>query len=282
MAKLDTLYHYTTNAGLIGIVTRRKLWATSIRHLNDATEYHYAFGLLSDVLAMQTQRNSPELAKRVEELRRDIEPNMLEMVNTHVATTGTVTFVASFTEHSDQLSQWRAYCPGGGYSLGLSLDSLTRIADSLGGKLAPCIYDANSHIKVANDIARMAFERLTPNTQEDERYRIIADMHLQVGEHAPYWKHPSFHEEGEWRLTLRRPLSEALFRAGRSAVVPYIEINLENSPSDKELLSDAVKDIVIGPCAEPFLATGSAMMLFRASRVACSKYRPSVIPYRNW
>ena len=32
------LWHYTNLAGLIGIVERRKLWATDLRYLNDSTE----------------------------------------------------------------------------------------------------------------------------------------------------------------------------------------------------------------------------------------------------
>jgi hypothetical protein len=39
------IYHYTTQAGLLGIIRRRELWASSILHLNDASEFGYAFGI---------------------------------------------------------------------------------------------------------------------------------------------------------------------------------------------------------------------------------------------
>lgn len=35
----DILYHYTSAAGLIEILKTGKIWATSIRHLSDASEF---------------------------------------------------------------------------------------------------------------------------------------------------------------------------------------------------------------------------------------------------
>src|SRR5678816_1780308 len=45
------LYHYTTPAGLLGIVENNKLWATHINYLNDATELGYARALVEAALA---------------------------------------------------------------------------------------------------------------------------------------------------------------------------------------------------------------------------------------
>ena len=41
----DILYHYTSAAGLIGILETGKIWATSIRHLSDASEFIYTLSL---------------------------------------------------------------------------------------------------------------------------------------------------------------------------------------------------------------------------------------------
>jgi hypothetical protein len=35
---MDTLFHYTTAAGLLGILNSSTLWATDLRFLNDAQE----------------------------------------------------------------------------------------------------------------------------------------------------------------------------------------------------------------------------------------------------
>jgi hypothetical protein len=96
------IYHYTGAAGMIGIVQSGHLWATDYRHLNDRKEYQIGARLLRDEL--RANRLS-------EQQRRGFE--------TLVSDTQRECFVLSFSESADQLSQWRAYCPGGnGYALG--------------------------------------------------------------------------------------------------------------------------------------------------------------------
>ncbi len=38
----DSIYHYTTQLGLLGIVKEGKIWATMSRYLNDASEFVFA------------------------------------------------------------------------------------------------------------------------------------------------------------------------------------------------------------------------------------------------
>lgn len=52
------IFHYTSQSGLIGIVTTKSLWATSIHHLNDATEFGYARTLMKTAVA-KTKRDAP-------------------------------------------------------------------------------------------------------------------------------------------------------------------------------------------------------------------------------
>jgi hypothetical protein len=42
------LYHYTSQSGLLGILSAKTLWATRIQYLNDSTEFAYALGLLKN------------------------------------------------------------------------------------------------------------------------------------------------------------------------------------------------------------------------------------------
>jgi len=37
------LYHYTTQAKLLGILKSNCMWATAAQYLNDASEYEYGF-----------------------------------------------------------------------------------------------------------------------------------------------------------------------------------------------------------------------------------------------
>jgi hypothetical protein len=88
------LYHYTGVSGLLGIVCKRKLWATDYQHLNDRKEYRIGERLLRD-----------ELAKRRLKQRERMHFESLVAKNQRGC------FVLSFSESGDQLSQWRAYCP---------------------------------------------------------------------------------------------------------------------------------------------------------------------------
>ena len=44
----DVLYHYTTQAGLLGIIQSKQIWATSVLFLNDTTEINYAIKLIQE------------------------------------------------------------------------------------------------------------------------------------------------------------------------------------------------------------------------------------------
>jgi hypothetical protein len=100
----QTLYHYTTTNGLIGILESKSIWATSHLHLNDAQEIEHAVHILDAELKgssfTDTQRGMLRtMRQKVQEPR----------------------YIFSFSEHCDRLSQWRGYCPSGdGYALGFT------------------------------------------------------------------------------------------------------------------------------------------------------------------
>lgn len=46
----DVLFHYTGQAGLVGIVEKAELWATKIQYMNDATEFGLALSMVRQEL----------------------------------------------------------------------------------------------------------------------------------------------------------------------------------------------------------------------------------------
>ena len=107
-----TLYHYTSLEALVSIVRSKRLRASSIRFLNDTSELQR---FTKDVVAILHQR-IPSLG------------NVSEINDLIVQTKSLLKhsfFVASFSEKSDLLSQWRAYCPSGlGVSIGFKSSCL--------------------------------------------------------------------------------------------------------------------------------------------------------------
>ena len=101
------LFHYTSTEGLIKIVESGEIWATSIRHLSDASEYLYTLDLVVEAGGPLTDYVAFGYVFSYErEVAKECGAAPL--------------CTASLTEKEDLLSQWRAYCPpGGGYSIGI-------------------------------------------------------------------------------------------------------------------------------------------------------------------
>jgi Protein of unknown function (DUF2971) len=153
------LFHYTTLAGVCRIATSRTLWATSIRHLADATEYTYAHGLLSRALEGAVSGRSGDLLSAVEFLVSDLDARSLQQALNFGGSLGT-TYVVSLSGKPDQLSQWRTYCPGGGYSLGFRTEALRAIAERQGFELIKCSYSSQEHQKEAKILAEAVIQQV--------------------------------------------------------------------------------------------------------------------------
>jgi hypothetical protein len=107
-----TLYHYTSLEALVSIVQSKRLRASAIQFLNDTSE---AVRLKEDVVSILRKRTSSSKDQEILKTLIDaLDPGPKQSL-----------FVASLSEKSDLLSQWRAYCPSGrGVSIGFSSDSL--------------------------------------------------------------------------------------------------------------------------------------------------------------
>lgn len=273
--KPQILFHYTSGSGLIGILESRSIWATSIRFLNDSTEYSLALNLARNVVQ--------ELAdKPLGKFERALYAVLLERLTLDVQEV----YVSSFTENADQLSQWRAYCPTtGGYSVGFRTKFLVDSLDSIPHRfLACCIYDSNTHQELVRDLVKgvvlAAEESLSSGVPKD---RVFRESYKQLGRLlpllAPALKDPSFAEEQEWRLVCL-PISfenqNPHFRQGRSMLIPYYEHFFPNKTRVP------IEELVIGPTPHPQLARDATHSLLSASGLTLTSVRSSSIPYRTW
>ncbi len=227
------LYHYTTTAGLIGIVKSKSLWASGIQHLNDTAEYGYAASVAMNLLRQKLEN---ELDPR-NDLYRLLLKNESRYKDDAV-------FVGSLSEAKDILSQWRAYCPnGGGFSIGFAPELLERQAEKQGFNLLKCEYEPTRQSALCEELirnactaaekAQAALRDRPPDFLRGEKlsqriaqvYGIYEGFVIPLKSVAPAIKNPSFKEECEWRI-VRGPSDEpnpnALFRPGKYAVIPYV------------------------------------------------------------
>jgi hypothetical protein len=110
------LYHYTSADGLLGILSTGTLWATQIRFLNDTAEFTFARDALVREAYVRSARLRHPLVKRIvtREIRR--------VEHGHIPA-----YVVSFSERGNMLSQWRAYAPRDGVSIGFYRGALSTV-----------------------------------------------------------------------------------------------------------------------------------------------------------
>jgi hypothetical protein len=274
LSKPRRLYHYTTAEGLLGIIESRTLWATSIHYLNDSSEYRYAFSLARTTLVETPGGLSPV---QVRALFSALEGDWKGLEDQS-------RFVTSFSEHKDQLSQWRAYGrPGGGISLGFDFETLAGIAKTSGFRLVRCEYDTKTQERRLVDEATRALEPADPDGQDGSiEISLLANEFIhELLDLASEFKDPAFKEEAEWRLASASIPSAGPhmhFRAGRSTLVPYLKVPLANSG---EMLP--IAEIVIGPTPHPWLARSALIdALAKTCTVKVEDIQNSRVPFRDW
>jgi len=269
------LYHYTSLAGLIGILESRSLWASGIRYLNDGAEFTYAVDLLADALDEAVVRR-PDLASVFEIPRR----SLFHYDDGPGAGTGDV-FVVSLSEDGDTLSQWRAYCPpGAGVSIAFDVGHLKVLALEQTFRFDRCVYDPTEQRGMvarlidgfipAAERAAMAFD--------DDQFYAASDFLSHFELVAPFLKHPSFAEEREWRVVVQNTRASSVkFRAVRTLLVPYMGFSLQMSSGRLP-----ISHVVIGPTPHPHLNAGAIQAALAAVGLSTVGTGTSATPFRAW
>lgn len=278
------LCHYTTQHGLLGIISTGEIWATSVNNLNDRQEFEYAKELAKSLITSRIETESDELKKR-----------HLGYLHNGAVNAGINICVSSWSSRIDDLSQWRAYSGAGtGYSIDLKGSALREFAKDQGFFLAACIYDESTQKRV---LSSLIDANLTQNikretehmpTEKDERYILEhggGDFAYHINRYASLFKHPGFEAENEWRL-ISKPIgvSRIGFRPGISTIASHFRFSLRDGGERRGGSTIRVESVHVGPCPEPELAQRKVQFLL-------AKYSPplhhpkvivSTVPYRTW
>lgn len=251
------LYHYTTQEGLLGILTSRFVYATKIQYFNDSAEFHLTLNLAKALVDDQAEMGlDADVATRL-----NGEIDAIRQSNI---------FAVSLTEEPDLLSQWRSYgSPGSSYAIGLDAEVLTDIADDIGWVLDKCIYSPTEHRRVVGAAVDHALSGAA------NAGRVLRSQLLAI---APVNKHVSFEEEAEWRI-FSPPLPEEFewqFRPGRFTPVPYVLLPLQRQDGET-----AVREVVVGPTPHRDLAIMAIAALLRKESLLVP-VNASQTTFREW
>ena len=273
------LYHYTSTEGLIGILQKKCLRASAIHYLNDTAEYQHAASVARKLLGEYIYlRTGPPI---------DLCDRALRSLNHCMDGTA---FAASLSAEKDKLSQWRAYCPNGGFSIGFAPEVLERQAEKQGFATLQCIYDQAAQAALCAELIAhgcTAAQVAQPdpkviavdNDPEKRMAQVVAQEYaIWQGFSEPFvgiaasLKNPCFQEENEWRVVsgpfgpMQEPPPDVCFRAGKYTAIPYLEFKLADSDAPLE-----VEEIVIGPNPDAQLARKSINYLLRSLNARCNK-----------
>jgi hypothetical protein len=287
----EHLYHYTSIDGAKGILGENSLLASQIHFLNDTQEFKYSIGIFQKVLA-ELRKELPEITMRAiggppppssdpNVVLRILYGSMEDLILAPELEKPPIC-VFSLSEEGDLLSQWRGYCPpGGGYSIGFRSDSLTQFLKTHGLYLSPCIYyDTNQEAAVKEAVTKIrdaTLKRLSPSGVEIQKVieEHVIQFFIDFSRVASTLKHPSFHQESEWRIISGLIANENMsFRVRKSMLLPYFSISF------KDFEPFLIDEIIIGPAPEQLLAESSLRQFVLQKKLNIS-IKTSKTPYRE-
>ena len=254
----ETLHHYTSSSGLLGILNSKVMWATNYRFLNDSSEITYGADLLSSIISelLKTRENS------------DVVTFLERCKLTHNAFDGILDcYVSCLCEDSNLLSQWREYASqGGGFALGFeasriglnfNMEQKSRRSDIW---LCKVIYDEVLQREIITDIlirAISVIEKAQEKYPNENLEMIIARsckfVRVEVFPYLACFKHRCFSVEKEWRVihfTGPSDTAHVKFREGNYGLTPFVELDIKptvGAYSNRLPL----RIITVGPTSDP-------------------------------
>ncbi len=290
-AGLD-LYHYSSQAGLLGIAQSQSLWFSHVKFQNDSQEYSYALNLVKKITKELYHKDLYHAFNSLEPYPPPI-------------------FSFSLSEQKDSLSQWRGYCPDGGFSFSFRPEVLNEAMKNNEIVIGQCQYEIEAQKKFIID----NIMRITPEEYKSQRelletyqsnrnsfppetvyalektlYLMTFNIKNRTSVYGILLKHPAFKDEEEWRLILNKTKAlhtrantnpgtlsgvyeNTRFKQGKSYIIPYESIGLKFNP-----LPGPFSQIIVGPNPDEKLALEATKIFIKEGcRVINSK-----IPYRNW
>lgn len=256
----EKLYHYTSPAGLEGIVSTNTLWFGDAFFLNDASEIQYGVDLVEAAL------------KRWCADRPLWQVNLAKKIHGNTFRNSLSSRPAAFcmSDGPNILNQWRDYGKDRvAYSIGFEPRQLRRClhTDVEAGSmvLLQMIYEpARQEILLGETINSVMSEVVAhlndkePPSEAQDEIADIAALPLTIGVLA--LKHPDFSAEREWRLctSVEALIARQKFRGTPLGLAPYYVVGL--SEGEDRL---PIKDVMVGPSPHGFVAEMGVKLLLK-------------------
>jgi hypothetical protein len=276
------LWHYTTTAGMKGILEGRYLMGTDASYFNDKSETQHGVRLLTEVVEEMRPGSigSPQEMAFLEIVQRFGNPRSLELK----------VLATCFCEDGDLLSQWRGY--GGGYALGFDSNfglQHTKVESEVlspgpGVTLLKVVYDDDLTKGKMREALRQFLIVIRGDAaggmENDYLVRVASICSGLLNVYMLAAKHSGFAEENEWRvigLVDEERAHEVLsLRVLGNNLIPYMEMRLRDPGRVDSPLP--LRTATIGPTIDSARAMESLSILLAKTGHAGVAVRSSRIP----
>jgi hypothetical protein len=259
----DELYHYTTDAGLYGILKSGCLRVSDVFTMNDPSEVQYGYDVFSRLAQLPIVRlaeasDFADFMRGVLSFQKHVVVGPLETLNY---------FCTSFSTHSpDDLAQWRSYGSNGrGYCVIFDGKQLEESFQRVGDPNLRQVYAISYDVRELNELYDEILERIhnlwvrfsaVPESDGGDgelwrrlRGRLSTALHTSIIRLGAYFKHPAYKPEEEYRFAIRVEPDSVLGKC-RTELRPdriarFYEFDWAHSHKD------ALKRIFVGPAAVP-------------------------------
>ena len=238
----NIIYHYCSVEAFNAIIQNRTLWLSSVYNLNDYKEIHWIKDKIFKKIKKSINKDNFQKYKSFEELYSTELPTV---------------YIASFSEGSDLLSQWRAYANDGyGVAIGFNSDYFKKNNKI---KTSKVLYDEIFQEKQIDLILKPLEDLdcdIDINSEEFEE--VCKNIIIDINNLSAKSKNELFKEEQEVRLIhnpiiiddeknkqfiFKNNLSQMKFRSVCGNLIPYFELKFEKEIKD----IPAILEIVKGP-----------------------------------
>ena len=277
----ERIYHYTSAHGLKGIIESKCLWATDVWFMNDTAEATY--GLHAIERFLNTRENPAQDSENA------VSREAIEIIRSWREQDPYWNYIACLSENGDQLSQWRAYGFGIGFSIGFDRGALERLfypPVPVPGKFTvrKVIYDPAEQDRLNALLFQRAAAALSANFSDDEAQGAAFSFALDAIQVAPAFKHRAFVEEAEVRIhTYLVPGADSAddpelkFRESAMGVTPFVEIPLSD-PGTTQM--SVIREVIVGPQRHPYQSQRAIEQLLVASGLPDIPVSLSRVPLR--
>ncbi len=236
------IYHYTSAAGMLGILTNENLWFTRWDSLNDTSENLIVHDCIEE--ALNKYAHEPQFVEYVREI------NEVQRDSKKKGYIDRDLYLASFSSNADSLALWNCYSKNAqsdGYCIGFDNPNLFSDYPVI---LAKVLYDKEEQMNVVHHVLKRLFRIYdsyikNPNTLHDTYREVGKAFDFVFEDIGIFFKHSAFKGEEEVRVSIRKYDDDEKLksivpqiRESRALLIPYLEI-----PFDKAL----VKSVTISP-----------------------------------